>query len=43
MAAQEQAFAPIATAVYGLSEIKTAFEQAGDTAKNVKVLIDHAR
>jgi threonine dehydrogenase-like Zn-dependent dehydrogenase len=37
------AFAPIATATYGLSEIAKAFEEANVSSKNVKVLIDHSK
>ena len=43
MYANQAAFAPIATATYGLSEITQAFKDADDHHKNVKVLIDLAR
>ncbi len=43
MTANEEVFAPIITAVYGLSDISEAFKAATDHHKNVKVLIDHSR
>ena len=43
VSSNEKIFAPIATATYGLSDIKEAFEAARDHKKNVKVLIDHAK
>lgn len=43
MTANEELFAPIVTATYGLSEISEAFEAATDHHKNVKVLIDHSK
>lgn len=43
ISANPEAFAPIATATYGLSQIAEAFEAANDSRKNVKVLIDHAK
>jgi threonine dehydrogenase-like Zn-dependent dehydrogenase len=36
-------FAPIITSIYGLSEIAKAFEEACDSHKNIKVLIDHSK
>lgn len=36
-------FAPIITSTYGLSEITKAFEEACDSHKNIKVLIDHSK
>lgn len=43
MTANASVFAPIVTAVYGLSELEEAFKAATDHHRNVKVLIDHAR
>jgi threonine dehydrogenase-like Zn-dependent dehydrogenase len=43
VAANPAAFAPIATATFGLSQIAEAFEAANDSKKQVKVLIDHAK
>lgn len=43
VAANQAAFAPIATATFGLSQIAEAFEAANDSSKQVKVLIDHSK
>lgn len=43
MTANQDVFAPIVTATYGLSDISEAFRAATDHNKNIKVLIDHSK